>query len=249
MKNLFWRVGRLWCVGIVLLLLRLVQNRSGFDPETGLAIRSLPGTIALLILAACAVVEFLLSRRNHKEKTEFGAQFAPPEKELLAAVLGSLLLAAGGVLLALQGFQGGDIAAGAAGLLAMAGGAGVLLLNRRARAGSELSVLTLIPAMLFAVFYVLAIYLPLEDDPVFMRYYLPVLTAAIIAYTFSELAGFLRKESSPRGFIFAGDLAVMLCLMSIADGNLARVLLFAGCALIISVYLLLCRDNAAAAEG
>ena len=36
MKNLFWRVGRLWCAGIVLLLLRLTQNRSGFDPATGL---------------------------------------------------------------------------------------------------------------------------------------------------------------------------------------------------------------------
>ena len=94
---------------------------------------------------------------------------------------------------------------------------------------------------------VLAVYLPAEDDPVFMRYYLPVLTASMIAYAFSELAGFLRKDSSPRGFIFAGDLTVVLCLMSIADGNPARILLFAGCALVMSVYLLLCRDPAPAA--
>lgn len=247
MKNLFWRVGRLWCAGIVLLLLRLAQNGGGFDPVTGLSVHSLPGILALVILALCAAAEFALSFRNRKEKAEFADQFAPPEKELLAAVLGSLLLAAGGILLALQGFQTGNIAAGAAGLLAMAAGAGVLLLNRRARAGGELSVLMLIPSMLFAVFYVLAVYLPAEDDPVFMRYYLPVLTAAMIAYAFSELAGFLRKESSPRGFIFAGDLTVVLCVMSIADGNLARVLLFAGCALVISVYLLLCRDAAVAA--
>ena len=239
MKNLFWRVGRLWCAGIVLLLLRLTQNRSGFDPATGLSVPSLPGMIALVILALCAAGEFVLSFRNSKEKTAFCAQFAPP-------VLGSLLLAAGGILLALQGFRGGDIAAGAAGVLAMAAGAGVLVLNRKARAGGELSVAALIPAMLFAVFYVLAVYLPAEDDPVFMRYYLPVLTASMIAYAFSELAGFLRKDSSPRGFIFAGDLTVVLCLMSIADGSLARMLLFAGCALVLSVYLLLCREEAPA---
>ena len=246
MKNLFWRVGRLWCAGIVLLLLRLTQNRSGFDPATGLSVPSLPGMIALVILALCAAGEFALSFRNSKEKTAFCAQFAPPEQELLAAVLGSLLLAAGGILLALQGFRGGDIAAGAAGVLAMAAGAGVLVLNRKARAGGELSVAALIPAMLFAVFYVLAVYLPAEDDPVFMRYYLPVLTASMIAYAFSELAGFLRTDSSPRGFIFAGDLTVVLCLMSIADGSLARMLLFAGCALVLSVYLLLCREEAPA---
>ncbi len=112
MKNLFWRVGRLWCAGIVLLLLRLTQNRSGFDPATGLSVPSLPGMIALVILALCAAGEFALSFRNSKEKTAFCAQFAPPEQELLAAVLGSLLLAAGGILLALQGFRGGDIARG-----------------------------------------------------------------------------------------------------------------------------------------
>lgn len=248
MKNLFWRVGRLWCAGIVLLLLRLSQNRGGFDPVTGLSVPSLPGVLALVILALCAAGEAALSLRNHKEKSAFTDQFAPPDRELLAAVPGSLLLAAGGIVLALQGFQTGDIAAGAAGLLAMAAGAGVLVLNRRARSGGTLSVLLLIPAMLFAVFYVLAVYLPVEDDPVFMRYYLPVLTSAMIAYTFSELAGFLRRESSPRGFIFAGDLSVVLCVMSLADGSLARVLLLAGCALVISVYLLLCR-NEAAAEG
>ena len=249
MKNFFWRVGRLWCAGIVLLLLRLAQNRGGFEPATGLSVRSLPGMMALALLAACAAVELALSFRNHREKSGFDAQFAPPDKELLAAVLGSLLLAAGGILLALQGFRTGDVAGGAAGVLALGAGAGVLLLNRGARAGGELSVLMLLPAMLFAVFFVLAVYLPVEDDPVFMRYYLPVLTAAMIAYAFSELAGFLRKESSPRGFIFAGDMTVVLCLMSIADGGLARVLLFAGCALVISVYLLLCRDEAVAAEG
>lgn len=247
MKNLFLRVGRLWCLGIGLMLMRLTQNRSGFDPVTGLSVPSMHGRVCLIFLAICAVGELILFFQSPKEKTDFSVLFAPPEKELPAVVLGSLLLAAGGALLALEGFQQGALAAGVAGALAAAAGAGLLLLNRKARAGEALSVVPLLPSMLFAVFFVLTVYIPVEDDPVFARYYLPVLTAAMIACSFSQLAGFLRKDSSPRGFVFAGDMTVVLCLMSIADGNLARILLFAGCALVMSVYLLLCRDPAPAA--
>ena len=81
MKNFFWRVGRLWCAGIVLLLLRLTQNRSGFDPATGLSVYSLPGIAALVILGLCAAAELAFSFRNCGEKSEFRAQFAPPGKE------------------------------------------------------------------------------------------------------------------------------------------------------------------------
>jgi len=92
MKNLFWRVGRLWCAGIVLLLLRLTQNRSGFDPVTGLSVPSMHGRVCLIFLAICAVGELILFFRSPKEKTDFSVLFAPPEKELPAVVLGSLLL-------------------------------------------------------------------------------------------------------------------------------------------------------------
>ena len=243
MKNLFWRVGRLWCVGLGLLLLRLSQNMNGFDANTGLAVRSLPGTAAPVILALCALGELALFFKNSKVKTQFSAQFAPPDQELLAVVLGSLLLAAGGVLFALQGFRQGMAAAGVAGVLALAAGGGFLFLNRKARAGDELTVVPMLAPMLFTVFFVLSVYMPAEDDPVFARYYLPVLAASVTACSFSLLAGFLQKESSPRSFIFAGDMTVILCLMAAADGDLARVLLFAGCALVMSVYLLLCRDE------
>lgn len=250
MKNFFVRIGRLWCAGLVLLILRLCQNQSGFDAATGLAAPSAPGTAALVLLGLCAAAELALCMRFPKEKAGFSAQFSTPDKELLAVVLGSLLLAAGGVLTALLAFQSGDVAAGVAGALALAAGAGILLLTRRARAGEPLSVLPLLPSMFFGVFFVLATYLPIEDDPVLARYYLPVLSAALAAYAFSQLAGFLRKESSPRSFLFIGDMAVIACIAAIADGNLARMLLFAGCALVLSVFLLLWHEPAAdAAES
>ena len=101
MKNLFLRVGRLWCLGIGLMLMRLTQNRSGFDPVTGLSVPSMHGRVCLIFLAICAVGELILFFQSPKEKTDFSVLFAPPEKELPAVVLGSLLLAAGGALLAL----------------------------------------------------------------------------------------------------------------------------------------------------
>ena len=76
-----------------------------------------------------------------------------------------------------------------------------------------------------------------------------MLAAAAVAYAFSLLAGFLRKESTVRAFVFTGDMAVVLCVMTVADGNPARMLLFLGCALVLSVYLLLLRRDAAAQAG
>ena len=63
------------------------------------------------------------------------------------------------------------------------------------------------------------------------------------AYAFSQLAGFLRGESSPRGFTPVANLAVILCLASLADGGLGQALLLGGCALVLTVFLLLQRDT------
>ena len=126
-------------------------------------------------------------------------------------------------------------------------GGGILFLVRTMRSGGQLSVAPLLPAMFFGVFLVLAVYLPAADDPVLARYYLPVLASAMAAYAFSLLAGFLRGESSPRGFTPVADLAVMLCIAAMADGGIALAILFGGCALVLSVFLLLQRETAEAA--
>ena len=102
--------------------------------------------------------------------------------------------------------------------------------------------------MFFAVFLVLAIYLPEESNPVLARFYVPVLAAALVAYAFSQLAGFLRRESTPRAFVRTADLAVLLCVTALADAldRPGRLLLFGGCALLLTVFLLLRRDGAPA---
>jgi len=250
MHKTFWqRCGRLWGQGLLLFGLRLAQNRTGFDPETGLSRPSVPGTVLVVCLIVCAAAELVLSARRSGEKADFANAFAPPEqKEMAAMVAGCFLLAAGGVLLLLGALPQRGIAAMTAGALAAAAGAGFLLMIRHLRAGEDVSVFCALPSMFFAVFFVLAMYLPEESDPVLARFYVPVLAAAFTAYAFSQLAGFLQRESSPRSFVRAADLAVLLCLTAMADclnaESLGRLMLFGSCAVLLGSFLQLLRDPA-----
>ena len=134
------------------------------------------------------------------------------------------------------------MAAIAAGVLAVISGGALLYLARAMRTGAAVTVAPVLPAMFFGVFLVLAVYLPAADDPVLARYYLPVLASAMVAYAFSLLAGFLRGESSPRSFTPVANLAVIASVAAMADGGIPQKLLFGGCAVILSVFLLLQRQ-------
>lgn len=249
MINTFWFRGpRLWVQGLLLFALRLAQLRTGFDSETGLALASLPGTLLAVLLAVCAAAELVLCLRLPVEKASFEAQFAPPGRETPCLVAGSFLLAAGGALLLVSALPARGAAAMAAGVLAVAAGGGFLLLVRQLRAGGAVGVLPLLPAMFFAVFFVLTVYLPAGTDPVLARYYLPVLAASMTAYAFSQLAGFLRRESGARSFVWTADCGVLLCLAALADSlsSPGLLLLYAGCALLLSMFLLLRREEPAA---
>lgn len=246
MMNTFWYRGpRLWVQGLLLFALRLAQLRTGFDSETGLAVASLPGTLLAALLAVCAAVELVLCLRLPGEKAAFDVQFARPERAVPCLVAGSFLLAAGGALLLVSALPARGVAAMAAGILAVAAAGGFLLLVRQLRAGGTAGVLPLLPAMFFAVFFVLTVYLPAGADPVLARYYLPVLAASVTAYALSQLAGFLRRESSARSFVWTADCAVILCLAAMADSlsSPGLLLLYAGCALLLSVFLLLRREG------
>ena len=246
MMNTFWYRGpRLWVQGLLLFALRLAQLRTGFDSETGLAVASLPGTLLAALLAVCAAAELVLCLRLPGEKAAFDVQFARPERAVPCLVAGSFLLAAGGALLLVSALPARGVAAMAAGILAVAAAGGFLLLVRQLRAGGTAGVLPLLPALFFAVFFVLTVYLPAGADPVLARYYLPVLAASAAAYALSQLAGFLRRESSARSFVWTADCAVILCLAAMADSlsSPGLLLLYAGCALLLSVFLLLRREG------
>ena len=244
-----WRTVRPLVAGLVLLLLRFLENTTGFDPATGLSLHQLPGKLLAAGVVALLVLEYALALRLPKTRRSAEAHFAPPQKSLPLAVAGCMLLAAGGVLLAIPAIsvRGGlaNLATGALGLLA---GLGLLAALRKLRAGGTPSVAPLLPALFFGVFLVLTVYLPSTSDPVLARYYLPVLAAAMVAYALAQLAGFFRKESSPRGFTPTANCAAALSLAALSDGALPQKLLFLGCALVLTVFLALQREDAPADE-
>jgi len=237
MNATFWRHGgRLWCQGLLLCSLRFAQMRTGFDPDTGLAVPNVPGTMLLVLLGFCVLVELVQCLRTPKGE---GIRFhRPGDAPTMAAVIGGLLLAAGGLLLLLAAVPAMELSEAVTGVLAAVSGAGVLLTVRQMRAGGELSVSPLLPVLFFGVFLVLEVYLPFSSDPVLIRFYIPLLAAAALAYAFSHLAGVLRGDGSSRAFVLTADVAVLLCLTALADGVPARMLVYGGAALVLTVFLL-----------
>lgn len=231
---------RLWIEGLLLLCLRWAQLKTGFDPDTGLSRPSLPGTILVAAVVFLAALECVLSLRGIPGgKRTFLNCFEQPERRdlpLLAA--GSLLICAGGVLM-----PGWSTLTTAAAVMAAAAAAGVVLLARQLRSGGQPSTLCLLPAMFLSVLFVLMVYLPEESNPVLARYALPVLAAALTACAFYHLTGLTCREGSLRWFVLFGDLSVPLCLAAMADsaGNPGRTLLWCGCALTLTVFLVLRR--------
>ncbi|MBR3704154.1 MAG: hypothetical protein IKM11_01515, partial [Oscillospiraceae bacterium] len=66
----------------------------------------------------------------------------------------------------------------------------------------------------------------------------PILAAAVSAYALAQLAGFFRAETRVRTFRFVASYAVTLCIAALAELN-AHSILFAACALLLSVFLAL----------
>jgi len=248
MKNALYLKGlRLWVQGLLLLALRWAQLKNGFDPETGLSRQSVPGIVLAAAILLLAAAEAAFCFRLPGGSRSYPCCFRPtegPDLPLLAA--GSLLLGGGGALLAVAELRNAEpgvlaIATAAAGIAAAAG---ILLFVRQTRSG-EGKVFPLLPAMIFSVLFLLLVYLPQDSNPVLARYYLPVLAASAAAYALSQLAGFLRRESSARSFVWTADCAVILCLAAMADSlsSPGLLLLYAGCALLLSVFLLLRREG------
>jgi len=244
------QVGRLWLEGVILFVLRVVQLRTGFDSETGLAQPSLAGRVLWIAVLVCLAVEAVLSfRRPGDGKRSYACCFHTldgPAPGILAA--GSILLMAGGALLlagALPPQGSVAVTTAAAGVLGVAGGAGLLLLGRELRGSGAPTVFPLLAAMFFSVLFLLSVYFPEESDPVLDRYYLPVLGAAMAAYFLYQFSGFFRGEGSLRWFCLIGNFAVVTCAASAADclGNPARLLVFLGFAVTATVFLFLLRKE------
>ena len=101
MKNPICTRGlRLWVQGLLLLTLRWLQLKTGFDQETGLALRSFPGLVLAAAILLCGALELFLALGIPKTARTYLNCLEPVDQRHLAPLAaGSLLLCAGGVLL------------------------------------------------------------------------------------------------------------------------------------------------------
>ena len=97
MKNsLYFKGLRLWVEGLLLLALRWAQLKSGFDPETGLSLRSVPGLVLAAVLILLIIGEAALCFRMRRGKYSYDGVFRPMEKQDLPMLAAGLLLLAEG---------------------------------------------------------------------------------------------------------------------------------------------------------
>ena len=125
------------CFGAVGFLLRLLQNRTGFEPDTGLPIPgSVPAILLPILLMAAAGILYLAVRRVlPKEMPElpFSRQFDLSNRTgLFSALAGGCIMALSGVLEIVDAMGGSAAAVSADGMEIVsvntgAGGSGLMI--------------------------------------------------------------------------------------------------------------------------
>jgi len=232
----YFKGPRLWIQGALLLSLRLAQLKNGFDPETGLSRSSVPGTVLAVLIVLLIVIEAVLGFRLPNGKRSYANCMEPFSKNAVPALAAGSFLLGPGFLLSIEWGSLSLVTAA----FGIAASVGLIFFAQRVRKSGEARVLPLLPATVYAVLFLLAVYIPEESSPVLARYYLPVLAAALVACTFYQLTGFACREGSLGWFVFFGDLAVPLCLASMADcaGKIGRMLVFFGFALVLTQFLM-----------
>lgn len=86
-------------------------------------------------------------------------------------------------------------------------------------------------------------------DPVLQAYYVELLAVVFTALAFYQLAGFAFGQGKIRWYGFCSGLAVVLCMTALGDGeDISGILFYAGCALSVLGFWLLCRPAGASAE-
>jgi len=101
--------------GAAAFLLRLLQNRTGFEPRTGLVIPgNLPGIALVILLVLLGAALFLLARKQGSSAPSpvFPADFSTDEpRNLMLPVAGGLLIALAGLADLYEGLTGGNLLA------------------------------------------------------------------------------------------------------------------------------------------
>lgn len=232
---------------------RLVQNRTGFEP-TGLAIPGNPvgaALVALFVLAAAGTI--LLSRKLPKKDNglSFPAAFSASEATLLMPiVMGVFLMALSGLAdLAIGlGFGGEAVFTPGAhlllGVLALLCAAGLFLGAVSCRKAEEFVGTPLLAAPAMMVVRLVLTYRVSSTDPTLTAYYVELLALIFLTLGFFRLSSFAFKDGRTRPFVRYSVLAVVFSLASLAEWGshvqcISSPVLYAGGAAVLLGFLFL----------
>lgn len=214
--------------GALAFALRLAENRTGFEAETGLAISgNLPGAALIFLFIVLAAALAVLSRSLPKkdDKLTFPAAFPAPEAAMLMVVImGVFLMALSGLAdLAIGlGLGGEAIFAPRAhlllGVFSLASAAGVFLgavSCRRADKAFNGTPLLASPAML--VVRLVLTYRVSSTDPTLAAYYVELLALVFLTLGLFRLSAFAFGDGRTRPFVRCSAMAVVFSLASLAE--------------------------------
>lgn len=240
-----------WITSLVCCNLRLQQNRTGFEADTGLPIPgNLPAVLLPVLFAVSAVVLLTVAVRTLPTKAEgsFHQQFdLSRTSTLFAVMIGGGVMAFSGLwelIDALSGQRGYVLSADGMELIAQGSGteqtavimgalsvaAGVCLLcgavfSRRAESVLYLPLLAVPVCLLARMIFVYRLH---SVDPVLEAHYLEILGLTVLILAFYRLSGFAVQAGNPRLFYVYAVLSVVLALPLMADGGTAAVLNLGG---------------------
>lgn len=251
--------------GFIAFLLRLAQNRTGFDILSGLPLGgNVWGTLLPILLAAMTLAALLLAQHLPKEEKAplFTAVFRSPNTgaiTLLVAGMGLLLLSGALELLRCLLYSSGtafssllmgnpllapkaSILLGALGLASAACLFPVIRTCRRRprlRAPALQSTL-LLPMPVYLVVRLVFLYRVESMSPVLEAYYVQLLALALLTMAFYSLAGFAHSAGRTTVFLSWTVPAIAAAMAALADApGLPAACLFAGGALTLLGFLLL----------
>lgn len=250
--------------GLAAFLLRMMQERTGFSPDTGLPIPgNLPARLLLVFLILLGAALFLLARRlpsRHPDPRLFQDIFSV-QGAVTPLVCGVALLVVSGaeevwsVLSSSPSFTSNGQLPSAVVLISgvLTALAAVCLLpavlsasaGRRSRNRRAAPPMLLLLAPAAFVFQLVLDYRARSANPSPETYALELLALGFAAMAFFHLSSFAFGDGSGRVFSFLAGGTVILCAAALADGQgFAENALFGGCALFFLGFLVSLQPDA-----
>ena len=244
--------------GIIGFILRRIELKTVFDPETMLAE---PGAAVTWILIAFSVLflaamAFLLRRAGALavEKGLPGAFGSYSPVPFYITALGCLAIFAGGVLLGvkvarLPGRNTADAVLALFAILSAVSAVYCAYSAFRRVSGSELGLFAVIPVV-FLCYWLILSYRQRAIDPVLLDYVYEIMALVFLLLGFYYIAGFNFGHIRPRNALFCMNGAIYLGIVTLADGHsLYAALIYVGLIMIMLVSSMLLASNAKKAEA